>query len=321
MPVLLLHPRGTDRILSLNIGPTEAFAISSVLNALESGGENSLNPPQKIFLPPGAPAGEEALAPRPMTHDLTLALMRALGGRMLEVELLCVVDRAFKARIVVATDAALLRVDCRPSDGVALALRCGAMIRAAEAVLAHAENAAEVISSLPEHVRLLARARMTLPGNQLEIQRKNDPHPALSPPRDFLPEPKFEKEDSAPQGSPPQKNQQFRIRAAPASRGKIADAASVLAALKQYGKDPGDAPPAIPAKQVGNIRISLVRQNHSGTLEIVDEFSLPSKNAAVSATPPDPLAEAEQILKNGGTEEERWAALLKILSPETKLPM
>jgi bifunctional DNase/RNase len=137
MPVLLLHPRGTDHILSLSIGPTEAFAISSVLNAPEPGQE--AEPPQKIFLPQELPPEGRSPFPRPMTHDLTLALVRALGGRMLGVELLRLADGVFLAEAVIASSSTVLRVDCRPSDGVALALRCDARIRATDAVLACAE--------------------------------------------------------------------------------------------------------------------------------------------------------------------------------------
>jgi hypothetical protein len=240
---------------------------------------------------------------------------------MLGLELLRVVDGVFMAEAVISADSTLLRVDCRPSDGVALALRCGARIQASDAVLAHAESAAEVIRSLPEHVRILARTRMSAsPG-----QPKNGDSPFFPAAREFFRNPESGKGQTAAEPVPsPQRNRQYRIRAVSAPQEeKIPDTAPTLTVLKRYEKDARPNEDAAPVKQVGNIRISLVRQTQTGNLELVDEFCLPTKNAPKTSPslPADPLAEAERILKNGGTEDERWAALLKVLSPETKVPM
>ena len=101
-----------------------------------------------------------AIFPRPQTHDLTLQLLHILGGRLLGLEILRVVDGIFLAEAVISTGSTITRVDCRPSDGVALALRSGARIRATDAVLAYAEESADVLNALPEHVRLLAKSRL-----------------------------------------------------------------------------------------------------------------------------------------------------------------
>jgi hypothetical protein len=226
-------------------------------------------------------------------------------------------DGVFLAEAVIAAAPAVLRVACRPSDGVALALRCGARIRATDAVLAHAENAAEVLPTLPEHVRVLARTRMAASAGQPEMRRERNEAPSLSPGHEPLRNPETGPGSAFRLSIAPQKKTQCRIRGGAPAEEKNPDMASALTALKQYGKNGGDE--AAPAKQLGNIRISLVRQSRSGNLEVVDEFCLPAKDAARPAA--DPLAEAERVLKSGGTEEERWAALLKVLSPETKLPM
>jgi bifunctional DNase/RNase len=309
LPILLLHPHGTASILRLPIGPTEAFAISSILDAPESGQANAADPemfPVRKFPPQG-----ENLLPR--SHDLALVLMRALGGRMLALELFRPAEGDFAAEMAIGANSAVLRLNCRPSDGVVLALRCGAPIRAAKAVLAGAEDAAGVISSLPEHLRILVLSRMSSPAGQPEDSRTSGGFPQ---PRQGL-SPNPEPGHRADPGSAPLKGRQSR--SVPILPLKAPDQAP--SALSGQGKDVKSNLTAIPTKQLGNIRISLVRQNHSGHLEIVEEFCLPAKSAVKDVPPAENLAEAEAILKNGGTEEERWAALLKALSPETKLPM
>lgn len=76
-------------------------------------------------------------APRPMTHQLALALVHALGGRVLRADIVDFRDQTFIGQLAVeALDGKTLAlVDARPSDAIALALRCGAPIRVAEFVL------------------------------------------------------------------------------------------------------------------------------------------------------------------------------------------
>ncbi|MDR2161862.1 MAG: bifunctional nuclease family protein [Desulfovibrio sp.] len=277
-PVLLLHPRGTELLLRLSIGPTEAFAISSVLNGPEQDGPGmpagSYGRTAGADLAPAAPLprGDSpgAIFPRPSTHDLALSLIRALKGRLLAVELLHMADGVFVAAAVLVAGASLLRVDCRPSDGVALALRCGAAIQAADEALAHAENLEEALRALPDHVRLLARTRMAAP---VPVRAATGEGGPVAPQR----------------GSP------------------LAPLFSAVATLRQTGKSAaGDDPP-------GGIRISLVRQTRAGDLEFLDEFRLPA--------PKTPEVRAQQLCRGGGAEEDHWAALLKALSPETKILM
>lgn len=107
-PVLLLHEPASDRYLPIWIGAAEASAI--------------------VW---GLEPGE---ADRPMTHDLLLDALAAAGESVAAVEIVSVdvADGVFAAELVLSGGA---RVDARPSDAVAVAVRAGAPVRCAEQVL------------------------------------------------------------------------------------------------------------------------------------------------------------------------------------------
>jgi bifunctional DNase/RNase len=101
-------------------------------------------------------------APRPMSHDLMRAAIEALGGRVDQVAVTAVRDGTYLAEVrVVRTDGSLAVLDSRPSDAIALALRTGATIVAAESLLseegAARTDAPEPLSAeaLREHLKRL----------------------------------------------------------------------------------------------------------------------------------------------------------------------
>jgi bifunctional DNase/RNase len=112
VPVLILKDSEESRVLPIWIGAMEAMAISMALN--------------------------DVSLPRPMTHDLLLNSIRDLGGEVRAVEVVSLVDGTYYAEIEVLRGEDIIRIDSRPSDAVALALRCEAAIRVAEAVLEEA---------------------------------------------------------------------------------------------------------------------------------------------------------------------------------------
>lgn len=111
-PVLILKDEARDLALPIWIGPVEAMSISLALNEVET--------------------------PRPMTHDLCVRLVESLGGRIVAVEVIALREGTFFAEIVMEVAGALKRVDCRPSDAVALAVRAHVPILVAESVLEQA---------------------------------------------------------------------------------------------------------------------------------------------------------------------------------------
>ena len=112
-PVMLLREdEAPHRILPIFVGPAEARSISVAMAGLEP--------------------------PRPGTHDLMVATLASMGSTLTEVDVTELRDGTFIAELVLRNDGGELRVSSRPSDAVALAVRCGAQVFAADAVLAEA---------------------------------------------------------------------------------------------------------------------------------------------------------------------------------------
>jgi bifunctional DNase/RNase len=106
-PIVLLREVDGDRYLPIWIGAVEATAI-----AYEQQGVK--------------PA-------RPLTHDLMRDVLQALSAPLFAVEITDLRDSIYFADLLFSDGA--IRVSGRPSDAIALALRVGAPIRCAEAVL------------------------------------------------------------------------------------------------------------------------------------------------------------------------------------------
>lgn len=102
-PVLLLKDLISPRYITMRIGPFEAMAILMSLH------------------------GETP--PRPMTHDLMKNMLDRLGCRLDRVVLVDMVNGIFYADLWVRLPTGKIRkVDARPSDSVALALRTNSPI-------------------------------------------------------------------------------------------------------------------------------------------------------------------------------------------------
>ncbi len=79
---------------------------------------------------------EEAVTPRPLTHELIFQVVRALGGSILCVVIEDLLGGVFYARLVLRTKEGQRReVDCRPSDAVCVALDAGVPIYAPRRLL------------------------------------------------------------------------------------------------------------------------------------------------------------------------------------------
>ncbi len=107
--VVLLREKASPRFLPIWIGAFEAEAIAMHLQGVEM--------------------------PRPLTHDLTVNLLRHLEARLESVEVTELRDDTFYARLNLVTPKQRLSVDARPSDAIALAVRAGVPIYVAETVM------------------------------------------------------------------------------------------------------------------------------------------------------------------------------------------
>jgi RNA polymerase sigma factor (sigma-70 family) len=107
--MVVLHSVEQERYLPIWIGPFEADAI---LHALEG-----------------------VALPRPMTHDLTLRLLEPLGATIRQVSISALRENTFFAEIELTAGEHAHRIDARPSDALALAVRAGAPLLVHQAVL------------------------------------------------------------------------------------------------------------------------------------------------------------------------------------------
>jgi len=114
-PIVILKKPGENLFLPIWIGVFEANAIALQLEGVQT--------------------------PRPMTHDLMRAAIESLHASVDGVVVHSLVDNTFHATIEMHDSGGQrIELDARPSDAIALALRCRAPIRVAEAVFrdAHA---------------------------------------------------------------------------------------------------------------------------------------------------------------------------------------
>lgn len=109
VPILILKDKSEDVIFPIWIGAMEAMSISMTLN--------------------------KVAVPRPMTHDLMLNVMDKLSATLEAVEIVSIHEGTYYAELVLRVGEEVRRVDCRPSDSIALALRAGAPIRVAQEVI------------------------------------------------------------------------------------------------------------------------------------------------------------------------------------------
>ena len=107
--VVILKETERERYLPIWIGPWEASAIAMKLQGLT---------PE-----------------RPLTHDLFAATLDELGARIDRVVISTLAEETYHARLFVEIDGRTIEIDSRPSDALALAVRSGVRIFAAETVL------------------------------------------------------------------------------------------------------------------------------------------------------------------------------------------
>ncbi len=76
---------------------------------------------------------EGVIPPRPMTHDLLKAILDTSGMNLSEVVINELIEGTFFAKLIFDTHGA--EIDCRPSDAIALAIRCQAPVYVSNDIL------------------------------------------------------------------------------------------------------------------------------------------------------------------------------------------
>ena len=62
--------------------------------------------------------------PRPLTHDLIVAVVEGLGAEMQDVIISELKEHTYYARLRVRHEGELFEIDARPSDAIAVAVTC-----------------------------------------------------------------------------------------------------------------------------------------------------------------------------------------------------
>jgi len=108
VPLVLLED-DLKRIMPIYIGLSEAISINAALN--------------------------HEIPPRPMTHDLFISLLERTCSKVDDILIDELNEGVYYARMCVSMDGSHFEIDARPSDCIAIALRCSAPIHVRESVL------------------------------------------------------------------------------------------------------------------------------------------------------------------------------------------
>jgi len=122
-PVVILSPPDLDKVLPIWIGHAEAWAIAMELSGVDS--------------------------KRPMTHDLLRLVIESLGATIERIEITDLKEQTFFAVIQLQVNGEPNRVDARPSDSIALALKSGASIFVNEELFNVTESEAKDGDTMP----------------------------------------------------------------------------------------------------------------------------------------------------------------------------
>jgi uncharacterized protein len=104
---------------------------------------------------------------RPLTHDLCKSLILGLGGSLRRVQITRVEKNTYYAELHLDRDGNVVRIDARPSDSIAIALRLDAPIFASETLLMEQEEEGEE-STFNASEAEAAREEMELSAEQLK---------------------------------------------------------------------------------------------------------------------------------------------------------
>jgi len=135
--IVVLREIGVERYLPIWIGPYEAEAITIALQEIEIA--------------------------RPQTHDLIKNILNMLNARLLRVEVSSLKDDVFFGNLVVEVNGEIIKIDSRPSDALAVAVRTNVPIMVDREVI-------EKAGVVPEKDLQNEKSEMNLPGSSTEPQ-------------------------------------------------------------------------------------------------------------------------------------------------------
>jgi bifunctional DNase/RNase len=150
--VVILKEVGRDRYLPIWIGPWEANAIAMRL---------------------------QGVAPeRPLTHDLFASTLAELGATVRDVVIADLAEETFHALLTLEAGGTVHAIDARPSDALALAVRVGAPVFAAEEVLDRAGVLADLEDEVDESRLSVFREFVNSLDADADDERREGPPPS-----------------------------------------------------------------------------------------------------------------------------------------------
>lgn len=109
LPIIILKDE-KQRVLPISVGIFEAQAIAFAL--------------------------EKMRIPRPLTHDLISSIIEEFGANLVRIEITELKGNTYFAQLILRTkESEEIKIDSRPSDAIAIALRLKAPIYAEESLL------------------------------------------------------------------------------------------------------------------------------------------------------------------------------------------
>lgn len=134
--IVVLKDVNQDRYLPVWIGPYEAESITIAIQEIE--------------------------VSRPQTHDLIKNILKSIDASLLHVEISDLHDEIFFGTLVINNQGTEIRIDCRPSDAIAVAVRLHTPIMVSKSVM-------DVASIIPEEI-----ADEPVDENSAELENKQE---------------------------------------------------------------------------------------------------------------------------------------------------
>jgi hypothetical protein len=131
--VVVLQEKGGERLLPIWIGKAEAESIVIQMHSIKQ--------------------------LRPLTHDLCKLLILSLGATVRRVQITRVENNTYYGELHLEREGRIIRVDSRPSDAIAIALRTESPIFASESLLMLVDDDDDDASDASEPLNLSGMAR------------------------------------------------------------------------------------------------------------------------------------------------------------------
>jgi bifunctional DNase/RNase len=113
-----------------------------------------------FYIDPGVGASINAslsgqLPPRPLTHDLYLLTLEAFGAKVSRAVIVRMEDEVYYARLILEAEneimeRKIIELDARPSDCLAVSVRCGAPVYVARALWNSLEDMSSALADMRE---------------------------------------------------------------------------------------------------------------------------------------------------------------------------